>query len=896
MTREQTRSFRIFDTAVCCSQASPNSLFQSFQEDSPVSCFSESSSTSDEFDSDSSLDPRGGSCSDTHSSRGDPERSYGDSDCVIALGNQLVSLWMCLSILGSWQYVATPRTATDLVAAVLYSQKAECVKVQALRAMEFEVKNACLDSYFTRAAADLKVRFHEICAAMNPQCTGHNGASEPLVEMPSVFVTPGRFMVGPPAPIKTNRLLRLWMPKCRFVSVHFRDENGQRLFGSREINQRIAHVMQEGFTLKEAAGDLSACWDNDSALSEVMSTRFRFVCCSASQLREQNAIFTDGDVNEIRTSLVPDYASKDAAKQMSSLGLFCTADWPTIRIPAACREPLLDIENVEEEGGHCLTDGAGLLGRDLAEEVAACLAGTPVDSSESCALQVRYAGMKGVLTVSPANRHLHTLAFRGSMRKCDAPDDTLCVVKAAKASGLRLNREVITLLEALALRSPQFPWSEEIVSSLLGLQEKFLSSLALMFIAPTEARAALARHLPRSDVDSLISERLDPLAEPYWRSLLQTIHRREIRNIRSKTHIPVEQGRLLMGIPDPLGVLGPGEVFCRIQDPLISRGGGTQAASVWRTITGNVLVYRNPCLNPGDLQVLSAVNNTALQRAGLCNVVVFSVNLHGAATAHDCSGGDLDGDCFAVVWDHGLVPPREVLVPPLNYDALAADNKLKAAENEKLSPTTTPIRLESYFLEVFDSSARLGKLAHLHLALCDQVEGGACNSLAVEVSKAQSIAVDFPKTGVQPTVPEECLKIIGKSGYPDFMEKSAKVSYVSDKVLGVLYSRCKSLSDELLDSLVSASDLHSSPLALGVEAFLQKPDQNRSLVDRFRGKARGEMERFKDDVKAAMARFGLKRAGELWLVLPFRWTHPLHAANKEQAASSLRHTAHSLQR
>ena len=42
-----------------------------------------------------------------------------------------------------------------------------------------------------------------------------------------------------------------------------------------------------------------------------------------------------------------------------------------------------------------------------------------------------------------------------------------------------------------------------------------------------------------------------------------------------------------------------------------------------------------------------------------------------------CSGGDLDGDQFGVVWDQRLIPPPNRECPPMDYDSLAKDIKVK---------------------------------------------------------------------------------------------------------------------------------------------------------------------------------------------------------------------------
>ena len=79
----------------------------------------------------------------------------------------------------------------------------------------------------------------------------------------------------------------------------------------------------------------------------------------------------------------------------------------------------------------------------------------------------------------------------------------------------------------------------------------------------------------------------------------------------------------------------------------------------------------------------------------------------------------------------------------------------------------------------------------MHQAISDQFVDGARNPLAIEVARAQSFAVDYPKTGIPPSVPEEAFTRIKKYGHPDFMEKTTD-GYVSNKILGTLYRTAKS--------------------------------------------------------------------------------------------------------
>ena len=99
-----------------------------------------------------------------------------------------------------------------------------------------------------------------------------------------------------------------------------------------------------------------------------------------------------------------------------------------------------------------------------------------------------------------------------------------------------------------------------------------------------------------------------------------------------KCRILVPQSRLLFGVCDPRGCLEEGECFV---NPTSDEEG------IARAISGYVLVSRNPCLHPGDLQKLVAVAKPEL--AHLVDCVVFPVK--GRRPAADImSGGDLDGD------------------------------------------------------------------------------------------------------------------------------------------------------------------------------------------------------------------------------------------------------------
>ena len=133
---------------------------------------------------------------------------------------------------------------------------------------------------------------------------------------------------------------------------------------------------------------------------------------------------------------------------------------------------------------------------------------------------------------------------------------------------------------------------------------------------------------------------------------------------------------------------------------------------------------------------------------------------------------------------------------------------LKLANNFYIFVNVVSFCFQAQIAEFYATNMKndaLGRVAHMHLALCDILDDGACDPLSIDLAKSQSVAVDFPKTGIIPTVPLKAKTKVKEEGYPDFMEKASGKSYVSDKLLGKLYRRVTSLIFE--DSDVTMEDV-----------------------------------------------------------------------------------------
>lgn len=129
------------------------------------------------------------------------------------------------------------------------------------------------------------------------------------------------------------------------------------------------------------------------------------------------------------------------------------------------------------------------------------------------------------------------------------------------------------------------------------------------------------------------------------RSTVTALVRQEYTKMLNKKdeqrcRILIPKSRLLFGVCDPTnkkgrpGILKEGQCFVRI-----TQDGDGMARTIINT---EVMVTRNPCLHPGDLQKFKAVDIPEFANH-LVDCIVFSTQ--GKRPSADLmSGGDLDGD------------------------------------------------------------------------------------------------------------------------------------------------------------------------------------------------------------------------------------------------------------
>jgi RNA-dependent RNA polymerase len=714
-----------------------------------------------------------------------------------------------------------------------------------------------------------------------------------LCKVYRLVCTPTRFIYLPPLLAKGSRLYRKFGSE-RFVSVSFRDEQQQKLHGDdllRFVEQRIC----EGLT---AAG-----------------RSYAFFSASGSQLREQQLLFIDeatlcasapGKTSNIaerlesmRASIVPPRHNEPSvvSRFLSRIALWCTSDTPT---EVVNEQNVAITPDTLCQDGALLSDGAGAISQTLAKRI--CTNYLELEHTPS-ALQIRWRGVKGVVTVvpddSPLLRRCNSgmeddqalMMVRKSMIKMQtgsADDSTLCVVSYAKRFPLHLNREIITLLTSIELmgRDANSNASFDPTAALMQKMETVLQDEANMFVdtgcASRELQAALPYTLWRY-FEVAKKHNVDVLQDPFWVSILQTRYRFKLQSLVEKTRIPVADGALLLGIPDPLGILQEGEIFVHLES--------TTAEGEFRVLREtNVAIWRNPCLHPGDVRVVTAVDYPQLHQWK--NVVIFPCK-DGLVKnmALSCSGGDLDGDHFYVMWDSELVPPRSAVVAPLKYQDLSdiTDVSGQSPFHQSRQTYFDNTKVSSFVRKVFGNDF-LGRIAHMHLAFSDQSNQGARDPLACELAAAHSYAVDFPKNGISPVVPQKIRETLSKTGYPDFMDNRARCSYSSNKALGHLYRRASEFEFKFESvSQIGRSNENKRWDAVGCGVVGGMPLDQRLLLqdrERFAESAKPAYLAYSSSLRALMLHYGLKTDGECVLGRALHW-HPL-VNDKGKAAGSVR--------
>jgi RNA-dependent RNA polymerase len=575
-------------------------------------------------------------------------------------------------------------------------------------------------------------------------------------KIPSVTITPTTMYFSTPMLETSNRVIRHYQQhEDRFLRVRFTDERYKgRIMSAdddslNEVYSRIKRAMTHGI--------------------QIADRHYEYLAFGNSQFRDHGAYFfasTNGTSAADIRDWMGDFTNITViAKYVSRLGqCFST----TRAIPHSVKvEEIPDVWH----HGYCFTDGVGKISILLARMIAHHYGLPNFENDYPSIFQFRLAGCKGVFAVDPSLKGL-TVQIRPSQNKFPARFHGLEICRISQYSTASLNVQIILVLSALGVPD-----------------DVFLTKLRTMLVdlsaAMNDERMALT--LLQKNIDynqmtisiaSMIFDGFMETEEPFVISCLRLWRSWSLKYLKEKARIFIDQGCFPLGGTDETGTLKGHfkggsdlpEVFLQIPDP--------EKPGRYKAVEGLCILARNPSLHPGDVRVVRAVDKAELRHYKNCVILPQTGDRD---LANMCSGGDLDGDDYLVIWDEDLLPPEsEWNQDPMDYtspDPVTADGPVTVDD------------MTTFFVQHIKNDI-LSRIACAHRYWADFLDEGVKDPKCLKLAELHSKAVDYPKTGV----PAEMGADLRVRRWPHWSEPRNKAKgriYHSRKVLGKLYDEVK---------------------------------------------------------------------------------------------------------
>ena len=581
--------------------------------------------------------------------------------------------------------------------------------------------------------------------------------------MRSATITPSTVYYSTPSVDISNRVIRYYIEYAdRFLRVRFTDE---KLLG--RINSMSDNTMDEVFTrIKRTLANGIVIGDR----------HYEFLAFGNSQFREHGAYFFAPlpgiTAANIRAWMGHFNDIKNVAKYAARLGQ-C---FSTTRAVAGCPVQVRKINDVVHNG-YTFSDGVGRISKFLAQMATSELKIKTLTGDIPSAFQFRLGGSKGMLTVSPQAQR-QEVHIRDSQDKFPAFHNGLEIIRWSQFSLATLNRQLITVLSTLGV--PDKVFHDKLRIMLTNLNEAMKNDAQAMYL--------LKKYVDPNQMTLVVSQMvLDGFRksqDPFLISIMRLWRAWHLKYLKEKAKIAIDQGASLLGCMDETGTLkghcqnsipsndasyeeklaALPEIFVQVSRP--DNGGKHEV------IEGMCILARNPSLHPGDIRVVKAVNVPELSH--LRDVVVLP-QTGDRDISSMCSGGDLDGDDYLVIWDKNLIP-GDWFREPMDY----ATNKARDLDHD-----VTVDEITSFFVTYMKNDC-LPRIAHAHLAWADYLEDGVEEKKCIRLAQLHSDAVDYNKTGN----PANMTRDLEPRKWPHFMEKKHKRKeqiYHSKKILGQLY-------------------------------------------------------------------------------------------------------------
>lgn len=511
------------------------------------------------------------------------------------------------------------------------------------------------------------------------------------IKAQSVTLTPSAMYVNTPTVETSNRIIRQYQEHGnRFLRVRFSDEKHEG---------RIRAAADDG-SYDAVYTRVFRCLKNGIKIGD---RHFEFLAMGNAQFREHGAYFFAPTIyqsaEDIRRQMGDFQPIRSISKYASRMGQ-CFSTTRAINIRPVLKEIADTMRN-----GYNFTDGVGKISLFMAQNIAHEL-GLPVHSDPPCAFQFRMGGCKGMLAVDPKAKD-RDVYIRPSQYKFAAQQNGLEVIRWSSFAAAKLNRQLIIVLKSIGIDDQVF------IDKMKVMLERLSSAMEDEQIARDELLKQIDFNQMTVAIVGIMNDGFMKVGDPFATSILHLWRAYMLKALKEKAQLMIPQGAFLLGCSDETATLRGHfeglegtelpEVFVQISDS--SKNDGS-----YKVIEGVCIVARNPSLHPGDIRIVRAVPCDALLH--LKNVVVFP-QTGDRDIPNMCSGGDLDGDDFVIIWDSELIPP---------------DGNRKAMDftPEKSKELDRDVKVQDIFpfFVNYMKTDSLGGIANAHLAHADSSSRG----------------------------------------------------------------------------------------------------------------------------------------------------------------------------
>ncbi|EPY50913.1 RNA-directed RNA polymerase Rdp1 [Schizosaccharomyces cryophilus OY26] len=583
------------------------------------------------------------------------------------------------------------------------------------------------------------------------------------IRIRKLFVTPTTIRIVEDSIEAGNRVIRHYRQFAdRFMRVQVADEFTKRKVYADNSNceavfARVLQLLDQGV--------------------KVGNRIYEFLAFGNSQLREHGAFFfasgPDLNVEDIRKWMGDFSEINSVSKYAARMGqcFSTTKDIDRFSVNIAPRNDIYKNNN-------CFTDGIGMASLSVLRRLS-----FEIDDNElfPSAFQFRMGGYKGVLSLAPPTKleyHQGDLVFpRPSQDKFKSPHAVLEVIKVSRFLNARLNMQIITLLEGLGVQQDVFlEMAKNQLSELNNAMTNKQKCILMLRDNVDENRSTLV-------MADLIQSGFLEKNDIFTKNLLNLYYEWVLKSIKEKQKLNVSKGAYLFGVADETGtlkghcddaVLSIPEIFVQVTNHHSEAEASSTGRIKTTVILGLCVVARNPSLHPGDIRVCRAIRSDDLMH--LKNVVVFPTKGDRSVPAM-CSGGDLDGDEYTVIWDPSLLPKI------VNYPPLLETTRKHAAKFLDGKPLIDSVKA---FFICYIKNDNLGLISNAWKAWAhdkDNNPDGIYGQTCLKLAALHSQAVDFPKSGIACTMPKE----LRPKQYPDFMQKQRSRTFKAETAVGRIF-------------------------------------------------------------------------------------------------------------